>query len=38
MPDDFYLSLVDWSSQDVVAVGLGSCVYLYSARTCEART
>ena len=31
--DDFYLNLVDWSSLNVLAVGLGSCVYLWSACT-----
>ncbi|KAI8599361.1 WD40-repeat-containing domain protein [Dissophora ornata] len=31
--DDFYLNLVDWSSQNVLGVGLGSCVYLWSALT-----
>ncbi len=31
--DDFYLNLVDWSAQNVLAVGLGSCVYLWSACT-----
>lgn len=29
--DDFYLNLVDWSPQNVIAVGLGPCVYLWSA-------
>ena len=33
LQDDFYLNLVDWSSQNVLAVGLGSCVYLWSAVT-----
>jgi cell division cycle 20-like protein 1 (cofactor of APC complex) len=33
LADDFYLNLVDWSSQNVLAVGLGSCVYLWSATT-----
>ena len=33
LQDDFYLNLVDWSSQNVLAVGLGSCVYLWSAST-----
>ncbi|KAK3826137.1 MAG: putative subunit of the anaphase promoting complex [Benniella sp.] len=31
--DDFYLNLVDWSSKNVLGVGLGSCVYLWSALT-----
>ena len=33
LADDFYLNLVDWSSQDVLSVGLGKCVYLWSATT-----
>ncbi|KAF5192185.1 Fizzy-related like [Thalictrum thalictroides] len=31
LEDDFYLNLVDWSSQNVLAVGLGTCVYLWTA-------
>ena len=33
LQDDFYLNLVDWSSSNLLAVGLGSCVYLWSACT-----
>jgi cell division cycle 20-like protein 1 (cofactor of APC complex) len=33
LQDDFYLNLVDWSSNNVLAVGLGSCIYLWSATT-----
>ena len=33
LQDDFYLNLVDWSSHNVLAVGLGACVYLWSACT-----
>ena len=33
LQDDFYLNLVSWSSQNILAVGLGSCVYLWSACT-----
>lgn len=33
LADDFYLNLVDWSAQNVLAVGLKSCVYLWSACT-----
>lgn len=33
LQDDFYLNLVDWSSTNVLAVGLASCVYLWSANT-----
>lgn len=35
LQDDFYLNLVDWSSQNVLSVGLGSCVYLWSACTSQ---
>ena len=37
LADDFYLNLVDWSAQNVLAVGLGSCVYLWSAANSKAR-
>lgn len=33
LKDDFYLNLVDWSCQDVVAVALGAQVFLWSAAT-----
>lgn len=33
LTDDFYLNLVDWSAQNFLAVGLGTCVYLWSACT-----
>ena len=33
LQDDFYLNLVDWSSANILAVGLGSSVYLWSAST-----
>ncbi|OQR95729.1 WD repeat-containing protein srw1 [Achlya hypogyna] len=33
LQDDFYLNLVDWSALNVLAVGLGSSVYLWSACT-----
>ena len=36
LQDDFYLNLVDWSAQNVLAVGLGTCVYLWSACTSKA--
>jgi cell division cycle 20-like protein 1 (cofactor of APC complex) len=35
LQDDFYLNLVDWSSQNVLSVGLGTCVYLWSACTSQ---
>ncbi|KAK1283911.1 Protein FIZZY-RELATED 2 [Acorus calamus] len=31
LQDDFYLNLVDWSSHNVLAVGLRNCVYLWNA-------
>ncbi|GMI71712.1 cell cycle switch protein 52 A1, FIZZY-related 2 [Hibiscus trionum] len=31
LQDDFYLNLVDWSLNNVLAVGLGNCVYLWNA-------
>lgn len=33
LQDDFYLNLIDWSSSNVLAVGLGSSVYMWSAYT-----
>ena len=33
--DDFYLNLLEWSRQNVLAVGLGTSVYLWSASTAE---
>ena len=33
LQDDFYLNLVDWSVLNSLAVGLGNCVYLWSACT-----
>lgn len=35
LQDDFYLNLVDWSSQNMLAVGLGACVYLWDAYTSQ---
>ena len=35
LADDFYLNLVDWSPQNVLAVGLSSCCYLWSAATAK---
>jgi cell division cycle 20-like protein 1 (cofactor of APC complex) len=37
LQDDFYLNLLDWSAQNVLAVGLASCVYLWSATTSKVR-
>ncbi|KAH6817046.1 FIZZY-related 2 [Perilla frutescens var. frutescens] len=31
LQDDFYMNLVDWSSRNVLAVGLGNSVYLWHA-------
>ncbi|KAI0988874.1 hypothetical protein GJ496_001541 [Pomphorhynchus laevis] len=33
LADDFYLNLVDWSSTNLLAVGLNTCVYLWNAAT-----
>lgn len=33
LADDFYLNLVDWGAENILGVGLGSCVYLWSALT-----
>ncbi|KAL5512582.1 hypothetical protein ACEPAG_3235 [Sanghuangporus baumii] len=33
LADDFYLNLVDWSSTNILGVGLGSSVYLWTAHT-----
>jgi hypothetical protein len=33
LADDYYLNLVDWSANNVVAVALGSSVFLWSAAT-----
>lgn len=33
LSDDFYLNLVDWGMQDVLAVGLGDSVYLWDGAT-----
>jgi cell division cycle 20-like protein 1, cofactor of APC complex len=33
--DDFYLNLLDWSSQNVLAVGLGSAVWMWNALTSQ---
>lgn len=33
LQDDFYLNLVDWSSANVLSVGLSNCVYMWSACT-----
>jgi len=35
LQDDFYLNLLDWSSQNTMSVGLGTSVYLWSACTCQ---
>ncbi|XP_076338563.1 fizzy-related protein homolog isoform X3 [Tachypleus tridentatus] len=35
LQDDFYLNLVDWSSTNILSVGLGTCVYLWSACTSQ---
>lgn len=31
--DDYYLNLVSWGANNVLAVALGQCVYLWEAET-----
>ncbi|KAI8815031.1 WD40-repeat-containing domain protein [Cladochytrium replicatum] len=33
LEDDYYLNLVDWSKDNMLGVGLGTCVYLWNAGT-----
>lgn len=33
LQDDFYLNLIDWSDQNMLAVGLNTSVYLWNAYT-----
>jgi cell division cycle 20-like protein 1 (cofactor of APC complex) len=33
LKDDYYLNLLDWSSSNILAVGLASNIYLWSAST-----
>ncbi len=33
LQDDYYLDVVHWSKENVLAVGLGRCVYLWAATT-----
>ena len=33
MADDFYLNLLDWSDENIIAVGLGRSVYVWNATT-----
>ena len=35
LEDDFYLNLVDWSMQSLLAVGLGNVVYLWNSTNCK---
>lgn len=35
LAEDFYLNLVDWSSTNVLGVGLGACVYLWTAHNAQ---
>lgn len=37
LQDDFYLNLVDWSAQNVLAVGLNRAVYIWSACTSQVK-
>ena len=31
LQDDYYLNLIDWSTQNILGVGLSSSVYLWNA-------
>lgn len=33
LTDDFYLNLIAWSNKNMLAVGLGNCIYLWDAVT-----
>ncbi|KAI8992166.1 WD40-repeat-containing domain protein [Mycotypha africana] len=33
LQDDFYLNLIDWGPNGCVAVGLGTCIYIWNSRT-----
>lgn len=35
--DDFYLNLLDWSSENILAAGLGNCVYILNLYTSKVR-
>jgi cell division cycle 20-like protein 1, cofactor of APC complex len=35
LQDDYYLNLLDWGSQNLMAVGLSSTVYLWNAATAK---
>jgi cell division cycle 20-like protein 1 (cofactor of APC complex) len=37
LQDDFYLNLVDWSCNNVLAVGLNDSVYIWSAHTSQVK-
>ena len=37
MNDDFYVSLLDWSQQGLLAVALGQHIYVYNTVTSKAR-
>ncbi|KAF2274611.1 WD40 repeat-like protein [Westerdykella ornata] len=36
LPDDFYLNMLDWGSQNILAVGMGARVYLWNTLLEEA--
>ncbi|EGG14339.1 WD40 repeat-containing protein [Cavenderia fasciculata] len=36
--DDYYLNLLDWSSQNVIAIPLGKTVYLWNATTSDIKS
>lgn len=37
LEDDFYSNLLDWSSMNILAVGLGNCVYIKNVCTSKVR-
>jgi hypothetical protein len=37
MQDDFYMSILDWSSQDFLSVALDASVYILNVDTYQAR-
>ena len=36
LPDDFYMNLMDWSTQNLLSVAIGRSVYLWNAATEQA--
>lgn len=36
LKDDFYYNLLDWSSKNIITIGLDNAIYTWSAKTNEA--